>query len=119
MTPTPPHRRPAKLWMLSLAAVAAFVTAGALFAGTPAPVAPLAAEEQQIDGFTVREGFDQVGHTFADQPAPDATACLQLCRDNERCVAFTFEVKRALCHLKDTPNLMRPAPGKVTGARSK
>ncbi|MCB9377580.1 MAG: hypothetical protein H6511_02295 [Holophagales bacterium] len=100
-----------------LFAVAVVLVAGVAFAAQ-AP-APLAAEPQEIDGFTVREGYDQLGHTFSTQPAPTAEACLALCKENERCLAYTFEVKREKCHLKDAPNLMRPAPGKVTGARKK
>lgn len=98
--------RSARTGMFALAIV---LTAGALFA----------AEPQEINGFTVREGFDQLGHTFSTQPAPNAEACLTLCKENERCLAYTYEVKREMCHLKDAPNLMRPSPGKVTGARIK
>jgi PAN domain len=106
--------RSARTGMLALAVVMA---AGVAFAAD-AP-RTLGAEPQQIDGFTVREGYDQLGHTFSTQPAPTADACLALCKENERCLAYTFEVKREKCHLKDAPNLMRPSPGKVTGARQK
>lgn len=103
-----------RLSSLRSARTGLFVLAVVFVAG-----AAFAAEPQQVSGFTVREGFDQLGHTFSTQPAPNAEACLKLCQENERCLAYTFEVKREMCSLKDAPNLMRPSPGKVTGARNK
>lgn len=116
MSPVPSIRRTATTGWIAISLLALATVASAGITVTPAPVA---AEPQQIDGFTVREGYDQVGHTYSDQTAANVEACMQLCRDDSRCLAFTFEVKREVCHLKDTPNLMRPAPGKVTGSRSK
>lgn len=111
------HSSSLRLARTGLLALAVLLMAGVVFA-VQAP-APLAAEPQQVNGFTVREGFDQLGHTFSTQPAPNAEACLALCKENERCLAYTYEVKRETCSLKDAPNLMRPSPGKVTGARNK
>lgn len=116
MTPALSIRRALTIGWIAIGLLAFASVAPASVAGEPTS---LAAEPQQLDGFTVREGYDQVGHTFSDQTAASVEACLQICRDDARCLAFTFEVKREVCHLKDTPNLMRPAPGKVTGTRNK
>lgn len=68
-------------------------------------------------GFEVREGFDQLGNDFARVAASDAGLCQARCEQNVRCRAFTYDRRESLCYLKDRTNVMRPASGKVTGAR--
>ena len=71
----------------------------------------------QTGSFEVREGFDQLGGDFARVAAADAGLCQARCAANPRCRAFTYDRRDGLCYLKDRSNVMRPASGKVTGAR--
>lgn len=67
----------------------------------------------------LRRGWDHVGpldeHTTTIEDVQAAEACLRRCEVDGACLAWTWEERRAVCHLSPWITVGREAPGKVSG----
>ncbi|PSR76281.1 hypothetical protein BD289DRAFT_337911, partial [Coniella lustricola] len=67
----------------------------------------------------LRREWDHVGpldeHTTTIEDVPMAEACLRRCEADGACLAWTWEERRAVCHLSPWITVGREAPEKVSG----
>ena len=68
-------------------------------------------------GLTEEEGYDYYGNDFDSFEASGVSACKNACRNEDRCVAYTFNRRTDMCYLKDRVGDYRRASEMVTGVK--
>lgn len=62
-------------------------------------------------------GYDYRGGDYADFRSRSVRECKQQCREDRRCVAYTFNQRTSVCYLKDRVGTALRNRDTVTGAR--
>jgi serine protease Do len=70
----------------------------------------LAAQE-----ITREEGYDRRGNDYSSFRARSLSGCVEACRDDRRCRAYTYDTRDGTCYLKDRVNSSQRNDAMVTG----
>jgi hypothetical protein len=70
------------------------------------------------DGDLTREpGFDYAGRDYTNFRSRSADSCMEECRRDRNCAAYTFSISNGMCYLKDGTGSRRRDPDKITGTK--
>ncbi len=76
-------------------------------------IAPLAGAQPRE--LTVMPGIDYFGRDYATRKDVSLEGCKSACLEDDRCKAFTFNVKAGWCFLKENAGERRPFDGAISG----
>ncbi|MFL6193244.1 MAG: PAN/Apple domain-containing protein [Thermoanaerobaculia bacterium] len=62
-------------------------------------------------------GYDRRGNDYSRLQTRGLEGCKNECRREDRCVAYTFDVREGICYLKDRVNPPQRGNDKVTGVK--
>ena len=75
-------------------------------------------DDQPGRGELTREpGFDYAGRDYTSFRSRSADNCMEECRRDRNCAAYTFSISNGMCYLKDGTGTRRRDPDKITGTR--
>ncbi len=64
---------------------------------------------------TREQGYDRRGNDYTSLHARSLSACVETCRDDRRCLAYTYDTREGTCYLKDRVNSSQRNDSMVTG----
>ena len=64
---------------------------------------------------TREQGYDRRGNDYTSFRARSLSACVEYCRDDWRCHAYTYDTRNGTCYLKDRVNSSQRNDAMVTG----
>lgn len=68
-------------------------------------------------GLSREPGFDYYGGDYTNFRAPNDESCREECRRDRHCAAYSFNMRKGMCYLKDRAGSPRRNPDTVTGIK--